>query len=69
MKDIIILQEKAALIEQELKTLTDKVIKVEESLKEMDDLKLEIKVIKVFLGRVYPDFKTQLPEILRKLKD
>lgn len=67
MKDIIALQEKAALVEKELKTLTDKVTKLEKALSEISDLKLEIKGLKVFMGRVHPDFKTQLPDILKKL--
>jgi argonaute-like protein implicated in RNA metabolism and viral defense len=67
MKDIIALEEKAALVEKELKTLTDKVTKLEKALSEINDLKLEIKGLKVFLGRVHPDFKTQLPDILKKL--
>ncbi len=67
MKDIIALQEKAALVEKELKTLTDKVTKLEKALSEINDLKLEIKGLKIFLGRVHPDFKTQLPDILKKL--
>ncbi len=69
MKDIIVLQGKTALLEQEVKTLTEKIVKLEAKLKEADDFRLEIKGLKVFLGRVYPDFKSQLPEILKKLKD
>ena len=67
MKDIIALKEKLSLIEQEIKTLTDKAAKWQESLKEIDDLKTEIKGLKLFLGRVYPDFKSQFPDILKKL--
>lgn len=65
MKDI----EKATLVEQELKTLTEKIDKLEESVRDLKDLQLEIKGLKVFLGRVYPDFKTGFPDIIRKLKD
>lgn len=67
MKDIIALQERLALIEQEIKTLTDKITKLEGRLKEVEDLKSEIKGLKIFLGRVHPDFKSQLPDILKKL--
>ncbi|BCB95659.1 hypothetical protein JZK55_05810 [Dissulfurispira thermophila] len=67
MKDIIALKERLGLVEQELKTLTDKVTKLERDLKEIHDIKSEIKGIKVFLGRVYPEFKTQFPDILKKL--
>jgi argonaute-like protein implicated in RNA metabolism and viral defense len=68
MKDIIVLQEKANLLEQEVKTLTEKIIKLEAGLKEVEDVRLEIKGLKVFLGRMHPEFKSQLPEILKKLK-
>lgn len=67
MKDILALKEKLSLVEQELKTLTDKVTKLQGNLKEIDDLKSEIKGLKVFLGRVYPEFKSQFPDILKKL--
>lgn len=67
MKDIIALKEKVSLVEQELKTLTDKVTKLQGNLKEIDDLKSEIKGLKVFLGRVHPEFKSQFPDILKKL--
>lgn len=67
MKDIIALKEKLTLVEQELKTLTDKVTKLQGNLKEIDDLKSEIKGLKVFLGRVHPEFKSQFPDILKKL--
>lgn len=67
MKDIIALKEKLTLVEQELKTLTDKVTKLQGNLKEIDDLKSEIKGLKVFLGRFHPEFKSQFPDILKKL--
>ncbi|HAK88521.1 MAG: hypothetical protein A2077_05285 [Nitrospirae bacterium GWC2_46_6] len=67
MKEIIALQERLSLMDQELKTLADKAIKLELSLKEVDDLKLEIRGLKVFLGRVHPEFKAQFPDIVKKL--
>ncbi len=69
MKDIIILQERLNLAEQELKTLTEKIDKIEACLKEMDDLKLEMKGLKIFLGRIHPDFKSQMPDIIKKLNE
>lgn len=69
MKDIIALQERLRLIDQELKTLADKVVRLERCLREADDLNLEIKGLKVFLGRIYPEFKTQFPDIMKKLQD
>jgi argonaute-like protein implicated in RNA metabolism and viral defense len=69
MKDIIALKERLSLMDQELKTLADKVIRLERRLKEVDDLNLEVKGLKVFLGRIYPEFKTQFPDIIKKLQD
>lgn len=67
MKDIIILQERLTLVEQELKTLTEKVGKLEAANREMADLHKELKALKVFLGRVHPELKSQLPEIIKKV--
>ncbi|MCC6346158.1 MAG: hypothetical protein IT388_03100 [Nitrospirales bacterium] len=66
MKDIVLLRDRLDLLEQELKTVADKVIKLETSLREMNDLKTELKALKIFLGRVHPEFKTHYPEILTK---
>lgn len=35
---------------------------------EIGDIRAEIKAIKIFLGRINPDFKSQYPEIVKKLK-
>ena len=73
MKDIIILQERLKLLEQEVNTLTERsgrlAARLDESLKETADLRLEIKGLKLFLGRMYPDFKGQFPRILEKVGD
>ena len=61
--------EKIDLIEKELATLTDRVEEISLSLREIRDLKLEIKGIKVFLGRMHPEFKNQFPEIMQKIGD
>ncbi|MEW6115288.1 MAG: hypothetical protein AB1553_00095 [Nitrospirota bacterium] len=68
MRDLAILQDRVNLLEQELKTLGDKVSNLERSLEEMDDLRLEMKALKVYLGRVDPDFKVEFPEVLLKVK-
>jgi hypothetical protein len=60
-------KEKINLLEKELATLTEKLEETSASLKEMDDLKLEIKGLKLFLGRVYPEFKSKFPEIMKKI--
>lgn len=67
MKEIIVLQDKLTLIEQEITTLTEKLNSLEGSVRDLRDLDVEIKALKVFLGRVHPDFKSQFPEIAKKL--
>lgn len=67
MKEEIVLKEKIRLLEKEIATLTDKLESTEKSLKEIGELKNELKALKLFLGRVYPDFKTKYPEIVQKV--
>ena len=67
MKKEKILEERLKLIEKELGTLADKLDTTNKALKEIDDLKNEIKGLKLFLGRVHPSFKTKLPEIMQKV--
>jgi hypothetical protein len=61
------LKEKINLIEKELVMLTDKLEETSALLKEIEDLKLEIKGLKLFLGRAYPEFKSKFPEIMKKI--
>ena len=67
MKEEIILEEKIKLLERELVTLTEKLEAVNTALKEIGDLKNEIKGLKVFIGRAYPEFKSKFPEIMQKV--
>lgn len=67
MKEEIILEEKIKLIEKELITLTERLEAINASLKEVGDLKNEIKGLKLFLGREYPDFKSEFPKIMQKI--
>lgn len=67
MKEEIILKEKIKLLEKELITLTERLEAINASLKEVEDLKNEIKGLKLFLGREYPDFKSKFPEIIQKI--
>ncbi len=69
MKEVARVKEKFDLIEKELATLTDRVEEISRALREIEDLKIEIKGIKVFLGRMHPEFKNQFPEIMQKLRD
>jgi len=36
-------------------------------LRELDDLTLEIKGLKLFLGRMHPDFSDQFQDIMKKV--
>jgi hypothetical protein len=67
LKEEKISKERINLIEKELATLTEKLEEMGASLKEIGDLKFEIKGLKLFLGRVYPDFKSKFPEIMKKI--
>lgn len=67
MKEEIIMKEKMKLIEKEMGTLTDKLEKLSKDLKEIEDLKCDLKGLKLFLGRIHPDFKTKFPEIMQKV--
>ncbi len=60
-------QDKGKLLEKELATLTEQIESMGKKLEEMKDLKNEIKGLKLFLGRVYPEFKTWFPEIMQKV--
>jgi hypothetical protein len=63
-----LLKEKIALIEKELATVTELADDLNAALKDVEDLKLELKGLKLFLGRMHPEFKGQFPEILRKVR-
>ncbi len=62
------LLEKTKLLEKEIQTLTAEVQRLGGLASELEDLGLELRGIKVFLGRKHPELKDQLPEIVRKLK-
>jgi hypothetical protein len=61
------LRERVNLLEKELVMLTEKLEEMSASLKEIEDLELEIKGLKLFLGRAYPEFKSKFPEIMKKI--
>jgi hypothetical protein len=67
LKEERALRERVNLLEKELVMLTEKLEEMRASLKEIEDLKLEIKGLKLFLGRAYPEFKSQFPEIMKKI--
>lgn len=67
MKDLMGLKEQIALIEAEIKVISDKILEIDKCLKKMHEQELEIKAIKLFLKRTFPDFTKEYPEILKKL--
>jgi hypothetical protein len=67
LKKEIMTQDKSKLLEKELTTLTEQIELMSKKLEEIKDLKNEIKGLKLFLGRVYPEFKTWFPEIMQKV--
>lgn len=69
MRDDTFSKDKGSLYEKALSTLTERVEKLSLLQREIEDLKLEIKGIKLFIGRIHPEFKDQLPELLKKIKD
>ncbi|NOY39503.1 MAG: hypothetical protein GXO95_04595 [Nitrospirae bacterium] len=68
MKEERELSEKINLLEKEIQTLVSEIQRLDTVAAEVADVKLELKGIKLFLGRKHPDLKDQLPEIVRKLK-
>jgi hypothetical protein len=68
MKEERLVREKTALVEKELATIAECLERMNAALKDAEDLKLEIKGLKLFLGRVYPEFKSQYLEIMKKIK-
>jgi argonaute-like protein implicated in RNA metabolism and viral defense len=67
LKEERVLKERVNLLEKELATLTEKLEEIESALKEIGDLKIEIKGLKLFLGREHPEFKSQFPGIIKKI--
>lgn len=67
MKKETVAKDKTKLLEKELMTLTDQIESMSRKLEELKDLKKEIQGLKLFLGRVYPEFKTWFPEIMQKV--
>lgn len=67
MREQRIVEEKLRLIEKELITLTDKIEEMGSALQEIEDIRLDVKALKVFLGKADPEFKKQFPGIVQKI--
>ncbi|MFN3740295.1 MAG: hypothetical protein ACK4TF_06425 [Thermodesulfovibrionales bacterium] len=68
MKEEIILKENIKLLEKEIETITERLEKLEKALSHLKDLDTEIRAIKLYLSKKYPDFKEHYPEIIKKVK-
>ena len=67
MKEERILKDRLKLLEKEIATLTDQLERINAHVKEFADLKNELKGLKLFLGRLDPEFKKKFPEIMQKI--
>lgn len=67
MKKEPMTQNKVKILEKEIITLAEQLEAMSKKLEDLKDLKNELKGIKLFLGRVYPEFKTWFPEIMQKV--
>ena len=68
MKEEIVVKEAVGLLQQEIATLTEKLSAFEKVLGNMEDIESELKAMKLFLGRRYPEFKKEYPEIIEKIR-
>lgn len=62
------LKEKTVIVEKELSTITESLERLSAALKSAEELKTELKGLKLFLGRMHPEFKSQYPEIIKKIR-
>lgn len=69
MREEKIMEERMRLLEKEIQTLTAEIQKLSEKLDALAEIRLEMRAIKVFLSRKYPECKSELPEILKKIKE
>ncbi len=68
MKEEIVLRETISLLQKEIATLTEKLSACENAIGSLKDMEGELKALKLFLGRRYPEFKKEYPEIIEKVR-
>jgi len=61
------IEEKLKLLEREISTIAEELEGLGASLKEIEDLKIEIRALKLYLSRHMSEFKKEFPDILKKL--
>lgn len=61
------IRERLNLLDREMATLAERIDEISAMLKEIEELKTEVRGLKIFLAREFPDFKTGFPEIIKKI--
>lgn len=67
MNEIKKLEEKIGLFDKELITVTEKLEEIDAVVRNNEELQVEVKGIKIFLSRQYPQFKQEFPDIVKKV--
>lgn len=67
MNEIKKLKEKIGLFDKELITVTEKLEEIDTVVRDIEELQVEVKGIKIFLSRQYPQFKQKFPNIVKKV--
>jgi hypothetical protein len=67
LKEELALKEKIKIIEKEIITLTEKIEVLEKLCANLEELKNEVKALKLYLNRINPGFKNEFPKIVKKV--
>ena len=62
-------EESLHILKRELMTVTEKLEELSTLTKDIEDIKLELRGLKLFLGKVHPEFKKQFPGIMEKFME
>jgi hypothetical protein len=68
MKENKVLQDKLNILELEISTLAGELEKTGKLVAELEEIKSEIRALKVFIGRKHPGFKKEFLDIVSKVK-
>lgn len=69
MKEEKIVNDRLKLIEKELSTLSDAIDRLEAGIASLEDVKDEIKALKVCMGRLQPKFKDEFLSAMKKVTE
>jgi hypothetical protein len=64
-----VLNDRVKLLEQELATVAEKCERMDGAMAELEDLKMQVNALKLFIGRRHPEFKKEFLEIFEKVKN